>query len=171
MLDLQTLTTRHEKTKTAMQNAGLDALVLNAGPSLVYLTGMHFHLSERPSVAFFTPQGAPVVIMAELESAKAKAVEFEMQLFTYGENPAEWSQVFAEAAQAAGISSGKVGVEQHFSDDAGCLAGIDKIIDQEPAVAVDIDRLQYFTFPLVLKFVTGDTHGIHQTDFQFTGDN
>ena len=38
---------------TAMKQAGLDLLVLNPSPTLTYLTGLHFHLMERPVVAFF----------------------------------------------------------------------------------------------------------------------
>jgi Xaa-Pro dipeptidase len=53
--------TRLAKLSEALQASGLDALALNAGSSLTYLTGLHFHLSERPVVAIFTTDHAPVI--------------------------------------------------------------------------------------------------------------
>jgi hypothetical protein len=50
------LQTRLAHLSTSIRTANLDALALNPGPSLVYLTGLHFHLMERPTVAFFTAQ-------------------------------------------------------------------------------------------------------------------
>jgi len=58
---------RHARLVAALQQAGLDALVLNAGPSLVYLTGLHFHLSERPVVAIFS-FAAPLTIVTAVTS-------------------------------------------------------------------------------------------------------
>ena len=41
---------RQNKLFVALRTMGLEALVLNPGPSLFYLTGLRFHLSERPAV-------------------------------------------------------------------------------------------------------------------------
>jgi len=46
---------RQAQLAGALLTTGLDALALNAGPSLTYLTGLQFHLSERPAVALFAP--------------------------------------------------------------------------------------------------------------------
>ena len=59
---------RHERLSKALTDANLDALVLNPSPSLTYLTGLHFHLSERPVVGIFTPGGKPVLVLPELEA-------------------------------------------------------------------------------------------------------
>ena len=37
-----------------------------------------------------------------------------------------------------GIDGGKVSFWQHVSDDAGCLTGINKIVDKQPAVTIHI---------------------------------
>ncbi len=101
---------RQQKLAVALEKAGLHALALNPGPSLVYLTGLHFHLSERPVVAFFTP-GQPVQIaLPTLERLKVEALSFPLQAFLYEEDPAGWGQVFARAAQAAQLSD-VVGIE------------------------------------------------------------
>ena len=102
---------RHARLAAALQQAGLDALVLNAGPSLVYLTGLHFHLSERPVVAIFSFAAPLTIVLPEFEAGKAENLPYPVQVFTYPEDPALWSQVFQKAASAAQMGSGMVGAE------------------------------------------------------------
>lgn len=102
---------RHAKLAHILYNSGLDALVLNPGPSLVYLTGLHFHLMERPVVAFFTPHNPPAVVLPELEAGKASALDFSVQVFPYGEDPDTWLPAFRQAAKAVNLDQHKVGVE------------------------------------------------------------
>ncbi|GIV61172.1 MAG: peptidase M24 [Rhodothermaceae bacterium] len=103
---------RHARLARALSDAGLDALALNPGPSLVYFTGLHFHLSERPVVALFSASGAsPVLVLPELEAQKASGVRFDLQTFTYTETLATWPAAFRRAADAAGLDGKQVGVE------------------------------------------------------------
>jgi len=95
----------------SIRNANLDALALNPGPSLVYLTGLHLHLMERPVLAFFTPNSAPVLVVPELEMLKVKDLPFEVTVFPYGENPAEWDQIFLKAGQSLGLEHKCIGIE------------------------------------------------------------
>ena len=93
-----TLLKRQAKLANLFERAGLHALVLNAGPSLVYLTGLHFHLSERPVLAIFTP-GAPVtLVLPELEAVKTKGLPYPANIYLYGEDPAGWLSIFRRAA-------------------------------------------------------------------------
>jgi Xaa-Pro dipeptidase len=39
---------RLEKLHASLRTSGLDAVAINPGPTLTYLTGLHFHLMERP---------------------------------------------------------------------------------------------------------------------------
>ena len=41
---------RFDKLNVSLQRSGLDAVVLNPGPTLTHLTGLRFHLMERPVV-------------------------------------------------------------------------------------------------------------------------
>ncbi len=66
------LLSRQKKLNRILSTAGLGGLVLNPGPSLVYLTGLHFHLSERPVVVFFIPGENPVIVLPELEQEKLR---------------------------------------------------------------------------------------------------
>jgi Xaa-Pro dipeptidase len=102
---------RHARLAGFMQQAGLDGFVLNAGPSLVYLTGLHFHLSERPVVAIFRPSAPWVMVLPELEAGKVADLPYPVQAFTYPEDPALWTQVFQQAASVTQIGPGLVGIE------------------------------------------------------------
>lgn len=53
--------------------AGADAIAIVPGPNMVYFTGLHFHLSERPIVALFTADGSLSIIIPELEIPKLEA--------------------------------------------------------------------------------------------------
>jgi Xaa-Pro dipeptidase len=102
---------RHARLAQALAAAGLDGLILNAGPSLTYLTGLHFHLSERPIAAIFQP-GAPVYLaLPELEAAKVSAAPLQITPFHYGEDPAGLPAVFRQALRAAELGEGRVAVE------------------------------------------------------------
>ena len=56
-------TSRHAQLATALQTSDVDVLALNPGKSLTYLTGLHFHLSERPVLVLFVPHTPPIVVL------------------------------------------------------------------------------------------------------------
>lgn len=101
---------RLEKLYTLMETHGLEHLALNPGPSLVYLTGLHFHLSERPTVLFLSRNHVPLLILPELEAAKADSAAIPLEPLTFNDNPATWGAVFAAACAKIGCA-GKLGVE------------------------------------------------------------
>jgi Xaa-Pro dipeptidase len=103
--------TRLAHLSDSIRSANLDALALNPGPSLVYLTGLHFHLMERPTLVFFTANSAPALVLPELEMLKVKDLPFEVVTFPYGDNPDEWDQVFREAGRSLGLEGKRIGVE------------------------------------------------------------
>lgn len=100
---------RLERLSALLPAAGLDALALNPGPSLVYLTGLHFHLMERPVVALFSAEAPPVLILPELELPKVE--NLPVRLFPYGENPTTWGEVFRTALAALNLDGKRIGVE------------------------------------------------------------
>ncbi len=103
--------TRIVSLSTLLRTSGLDALALNAGPSLVYLTGLHFHLSERPVVAFFSAEKAPTIVLPELEMLKLAELSIEVKAFPYPENPGEWEGVFRKAVAALELDGRRIAVE------------------------------------------------------------
>jgi len=104
-------TARQARLAEVMSANGFDCIALNPGPSLMYLTGLNFHLMERPVVALFLPGGSPILILPRLEAPKLEALPYALRAFPYNEKPSEWPVVFQNAIQAAGIGKSKVGVE------------------------------------------------------------
>ena len=102
---------RLDKLAAALQTAGLDALALNVGPSLTYLSGLHFHLTERPVVLFVPAAGSPAIVLPELETLKLADLPYELRAFPYPEAPSEWEGVFRKALQSLGLDGKRIGVE------------------------------------------------------------
>ncbi|OGO11486.1 MAG: peptidase M24 [Chloroflexi bacterium RBG_13_68_17] len=95
---------RLSRLRQALRQHGLDALALIPGPSLFYLTGLSFHLMERPVIGLFTPDDEPRLVLPELESGKVARALIPLTPFAYGEDESSRSQAIA---QAAGDLSGR----------------------------------------------------------------
>lgn len=119
---------RIQRLTELMQQADIPALVLIPGANLRYLTGLSFHLMERPVIGLFTQDEAPRLVVPELELAKAEAAPVELQLFSYGER---------EGASAGAVQQ--------------ALAGL-----QLPQLAVEPLRMRYFELAL-LRQASPDT--------------
>jgi Xaa-Pro dipeptidase len=102
---------RLDRLKKYMGERGFSAVAVNAGPSLTYLTGLHFHLMERPVVIVFTAGEEPIIILPELERAKLDQLPFSAKIFAYGENPVTWPHTFGEALENLHLNGKKIGVE------------------------------------------------------------
>src|SRR5512133_3280947 len=102
---------RLEQLYKAMAASGLDAVAVNPGPTLAYLTGLSFHLMERPVVMFFAPGQSPAFILPELEAPKLAQLPFAAQAFPYPELPGEWLKAFQKGIQALGLGKASIGVE------------------------------------------------------------
>ena len=89
----------------------LDWVALNPGPSLRYLTGLNFHLMERPVVVLVSSSGQVKLIMPELERAKAASLPFEAEVFLFSDDPAGWQALFARAMADISPRPLRVGVE------------------------------------------------------------
>ncbi len=97
-------------TKSILEK-GFAAVAVNAGPTLSYLSGLHFHLMERPVVMVFCSDHEPTLILPELEQAKLNHLPFPARIYAYGENPESWQERFGEALAGLGLAGRKVGVE------------------------------------------------------------
>ncbi|NWG07631.1 MAG: aminopeptidase P family protein [Chloroflexi bacterium] len=105
------MTSRFDKLNASLQRSGLDAVILNPGPTLTYLTGLHFHLMERPVVLLFAKDQDPAIVLPELELQKVASLPYKLQVFAYPENPVEWDNAFRKAVQALGLDGKRIGVE------------------------------------------------------------
>ena len=102
---------RQETILTSLIDKGFDGLVLNAGPSLVYFSGLHFHLSERPVVFFLVAGKKPLLVLPALEEPKLDGLDFEIEAFSYPDDPARWQEVFAAACNSIGLEGLNIGFE------------------------------------------------------------
>ncbi len=93
------------------RQADLDAIVLIPGASLQYLTGVDFHLMERPLVTFFVPGRDPVAVLPALEAERMKAsgLPFELYPWTDAEG---YHGAFEAAVRELGLAGKRIGVEE-----------------------------------------------------------
>ena len=106
-----TIQSRHDKLIQALVAADLDGIVLNPSPNLYYLTGLKFHLSERPIILIIAKNQVPSLILPELESAKISDLVFPIRGFTYGEDPDTWLHTFNKAADELNLCKKKIAVD------------------------------------------------------------
>ena len=101
---------RIEHVYAILETAGLDALALNASPNMTYLTGLSFHLSERPAVLILKPGAVPVMILPDFEKGRLESLSSPVEKFTYDENPDNWQKSFTDAMNHLGLNKKKIGV-------------------------------------------------------------
>jgi len=102
---------RFDQLNASLRMSELDAVILNPGPTLTYLSGLHFHLMERPVVLLFARDQDPAIVLPELELQKVADLPYKLQVFSYPENPSEWDNAFRNAVQALGLDGKRIGVE------------------------------------------------------------
>lgn len=61
---------RRARAASLLRKAGLGAIALVPGPNLTYLTGVHLHLMERPTLLVLCADGSLVSLMPDLERQK-----------------------------------------------------------------------------------------------------
>lgn len=105
---------RLERLIAGIRASGFDAVALNPSPSMVYVTGLPFHLMERPTVLLVTVTGGLMLVMPELESAKLQQAPYSLQSVRYGDNPATWQAAFDEATRNLDLGGKKIGVESNW---------------------------------------------------------
>ncbi len=104
---------RIDKLMAAARNVGVDCVAVMPGVNMMYLTGLSFHLSERPTLALFPVEGDPALILPALEASKPEAgpVTIDWRLFpwTDEEGPAN---AFKQACEALNLSGHTLAVEE-----------------------------------------------------------
>ena len=103
---------RLDKLRQFLAETELDAVVLNPGPTLTYLTGLDFHISERPTVLLFSPNTEnPVLVLPGLEMGKVQDRDISIHPFPYEDNPNSWGDSFKKAVSHLGLGKSLIGVE------------------------------------------------------------
>lgn len=102
---------RFLRLQQLMDLQGLQAIALNPGPTLTYLTGLHFHLMERPTVLVIAFGQQPLLILPELEQAKLSASQISLRPVPFGDDPATWAAAFRQALEPLKLVQSEIGVE------------------------------------------------------------
>lgn len=101
---------RLEKLTRRLEASNCRGIVLNAGPSLSYFTGLHFHLMERPVLFIYVPGETPILVLPRLEAAKVDKALW-LTTYFYDENPEKWGKVVSDALASCNGARGKLGIE------------------------------------------------------------
>ena len=100
---------RLEQLSEQMRERELDCLALVPGANLFYLTGLSFHLGDRPTVAFFTPGRPPALILPALEMLKLADLP-DVQRFPWTDEEG-FSDAFRRAGADLRLAGARIGVE------------------------------------------------------------
>lgn len=93
------------------QIAGVDAIAIIPGPNLRYFTGLDMHVSERPIIALFTPDGQLSLIVPELEVPQLQArPDLEARAFMWTDVDGYMGAV-QQAVADLGLIGGTLGVD------------------------------------------------------------
>lgn len=70
------------KIRVEMEAKNLDILAVIPGPNMQYLTGLEFHLMERPIVLLISQTSNPILVIPQLEENRANKLK-DYEIFTY----------------------------------------------------------------------------------------
>jgi Xaa-Pro dipeptidase len=108
----QTYADRLEQLQKAMKEFGLEAIVLEPGPAMLYLTGVRWGKSERTFAVVLPAKGAPVWVLPGFEEMRAR------ELIRPGDEIRVWQEdespfaLIAQALKDRGVVSGRVGMDE-----------------------------------------------------------
>lgn len=104
-------TSRVQKITRIAQDSGLDAVALIPGANLHYITGLDFHLMERPLVVFFVPGRDPVAVVPALEADRLAGSGLSFQVFPWSDSDG-YEEAFRAAAQELNLAGKRIGIEE-----------------------------------------------------------
>ena len=99
---------RQNRLAKIARSQGLGAIACVPGANFSYLTGLHFHLMERPTLLFVTADNQVLGIIPELERQKWSAT-FPDALTFYWQDSEGYQAAFASAAKS--LQGQLIGVE------------------------------------------------------------
>ena len=102
---------RIEKLREAMKEFGLQAVVIEPGPAMVYLTGVHWGRSERTFALVVPLKGDLGFVLPGFEEMRARELippGADIRVWQEDESP---YQLVARILKDRGIVSGRVGMD------------------------------------------------------------
>ena len=100
------------RMQALLDKADADVVALVPGANLVYFTGLHFHLSERPIVALIDRDGVSF-ILPELEMPKLQQrPDLEARAFIWNDRDG-YDNAFVHAVRDLKLGARQLGVDGH----------------------------------------------------------
>ncbi len=103
---------RMEKLQEAMREFGLQAVVLEPGPAMLYLTGVRWGRSERTFALVLPARGEPAFVLPGFEEMRARELiqpGSDIRIWQEDESP---YQRVAEVLKDRGVTTGRVGLDR-----------------------------------------------------------
>lgn len=98
------------KLREAMREFGLEAIVLEPGPAMQYLTGVRWGRSERTFAVVIPAKGEPVWVLPGFEEMRARELIHSGEIRVWQEDESPYQRV-AGALKDRGVVSGRVGMD------------------------------------------------------------
>jgi Xaa-Pro dipeptidase len=102
---------RISRLQEAMKEYGLQAVVLEPGPAMMYLTGVRWGRSERTFAVVLPAKGEPVWVLPGFEESRARElihVGEDIRIWQEDESPYER---IVQGLKDRGAGSGRVGID------------------------------------------------------------
>ena len=103
---------RLARAQAVMREAGIDALLVEPGASLIYYSGIRWHRSERLTALVIPASGAPLVVCPFFEKPsidESLAIPAEVRVWQEHESP---YTPIADFLTAKGLAKGRIGIEE-----------------------------------------------------------
>ncbi|GMR10383.1 MAG: aminopeptidase P family protein [Anaerolineae bacterium] len=102
---------RLDRLYDRLTDVRLGAMALIPGPSLFYISGLSFHLMERPVIALLSRDAEPIMVVPELERDKAESSPIEFRLFSYSEEEGAALEALYQSVAGLALEGSHIGVE------------------------------------------------------------
>lgn len=100
----------HERIQRLLSKSQADVVAIVPGANMVYFTGLHFHLSERPTIAFATSDGLAFII-PELETPKLdRRLDLDAKRFVWSDADG-YEGAFRRAVDELGLKQKRLGID------------------------------------------------------------
>ncbi len=103
--------TRIERAQALMQNQGVAGIVLEAGTSMLYFTGLPWRQSSRVTAVVIPAEGAPAIVTPSFEESKLRELMvMEMEVRTWHEHESPY-RLISGVLDSRGVKGG-IGLER-----------------------------------------------------------
>jgi Xaa-Pro dipeptidase len=102
---------RIAKVQDAMKEFGLEAMVLEPGPAMTYLTGVRWGRSERTFAVVITRTGDPIWVLPGFEEMRARELIKAGDIRVWQEDESPYGKI-AQALKDRGVAAGRVGMDE-----------------------------------------------------------